>query len=59
MNILSEIMEQKLKEVEKLLPHLEKYRAAALERNEFGGFRSALDRGPDRLGIIAEVWLAL
>jgi len=55
MDILSEIMEQKLKEVEFLLPRLEKYRAAALERNEFRGFRSALDRGPDRLGIIAEV----
>jgi len=55
MNVLSEIMEHKLKEVEAMLPQLEKYRAAALERNEFGGFRAALDRGPDRLGIIAEV----
>ncbi|NWK57280.1 indole-3-glycerol phosphate synthase TrpC [Verrucomicrobiaceae bacterium N1E253] len=55
MDILSEIMEQKLREVEAVLPQLEKYRAAALERNDFGGFRAALDRGPDRLGIIAEV----
>ncbi|MBT8036574.1 MAG: indole-3-glycerol phosphate synthase TrpC [Verrucomicrobiae bacterium] len=55
MDILSEIMEHKRGEVESILPHLEKYRAAALERNDFGGFRSALDRGPDRLGIIAEV----
>lgn len=55
MDILCEIMEHKRGEVEAILPQLEKYRAAALERNEFGGFRSALDRGPDRLGIIAEV----
>ena len=55
MDILSEIMEHKRSEVEAILPHLEKYRAAALERNDFGGFRSALDLGPDRLGIIAEV----
>ncbi len=55
MDILSEIMEHKRGEVEAILPQLEKYRAAALNRNDFGGFRTALDRGPDRLGIIAEV----
>lgn len=55
MDILSEIMQHKRGEVEAILPHLEKYRAAALERNDFGGFRSALDLGPDRLSIIAEV----
>ncbi len=55
MDILSEIMEHKRSEVEAILPQLEKYRAAALARNDFGGFRSALDLGPDRLSIIAEV----
>ncbi|MDC0088219.1 indole-3-glycerol phosphate synthase TrpC [Akkermansiaceae bacterium] len=55
MDILSEIMEHKLSEINVVLPHLEKYRAAALARNDFGGFRAALDLGPDRLGIIAEV----
>lgn len=55
MDILSEIMEHKLSEIEAVLPQLEKYRAAALSRNDFGGFRSALDRGPGQLGIIAEV----
>jgi indole-3-glycerol phosphate synthase len=30
-------------------------KAAALQRNEFAGFRAALDRGPDQLGVIAEV----
>jgi len=55
MDILSEIMEHKRGEVEAVLPQLEKYRAAALARNDFGGFRAALDLGPDRLSIIAEV----
>jgi len=55
MDILSEIMEHKRGEVEVILPQLSKYRAAALNRNDFGGFRTALDRGADRLGIIAEV----
>jgi len=48
-------MQHKQSEVEAILPHLEKYRAAALSRNDFAGFRSALDRGPGKLGIIAEV----
>lgn len=55
MDILREIMEHKRSEVDKRLPNLSKYRAAALQRNDFGGFRTALDRGADRLGIIAEV----
>ena len=55
MDILSEIMEHKKSEIEAILPQLQKYRAAALSRNDFGGFRTALDLGPDRLGIIAEV----
>ena len=55
MDILSEIMEHKISEVNAVLPHLEKYRAAALLRNDFAGFRAALDLGPDRLSIIAEV----
>lgn len=55
MDILSEIMEHKRSEIDAILPQLEKYRAAALARNDFGGFRAALDLGPDRLGIIAEV----
>ena len=53
MDILSEIMEHKKSEIEAILPQLQKYRAAALSRNDFGGFRTALDLGPDRLGIIA------
>lgn len=55
MDKLTEIMNYKKTEVEAILPRLSKLRAAALERNDFKGFRSALDRGPDKLGVIAEV----
>ena len=52
---LAEIIATKRLEVEALMPRAELLRAAALQRNDFGGFRSALDRGPGRLGVIAEV----
>lgn len=52
---LAEIIATKHLEVEALLPRAGKIRAAALQRNDFGGFRAALDRGQGRLGVIAEV----
>ena len=52
---LAEIIATKRLEVEILLPKAELLRASALQRNDFGGFRAALDRGPGRLGVIAEV----
>jgi len=52
---LAEIIATKRLEVEALLPRAELLRAAALQRNDYGGFRSALDCGPGRLGVIAEV----
>ena len=52
---LAEIIAAKRLEVEALLPRAEMLRAAALQRNDYGGFRSALDRGFGRLGVIAEV----
>jgi len=52
---LTEIINYKRKEIEPLLHRADKLKAAALERNEFRGFRSALDLGPDQLSIIAEV----
>lgn len=55
MDKLTEIINHKLIEVESIIPRTAKLRAAALERNEFKGFRSALDLGPDRLAVIAEV----
>jgi len=52
---LAQIIATKFLEVAALLPRAEILRAAALSRNDFRGFRSALDRGPGRLGVIAEV----
>ncbi|MES2995684.1 MAG: indole-3-glycerol phosphate synthase TrpC [Verrucomicrobiota bacterium] len=52
---LAEIIATKRLEVEALLPRAANIRAAALQRNDFGGFRAALDRGPGKLGVIAEV----
>ncbi len=54
-NKLDEIIAYKKQEIEPLIPLTKKLRASALMRNDFGGFRSALDLGPERLGIIAEV----
>jgi len=55
MNKLDEIIAYKKQEIEPLIPLTKKLRASALMRNDFGGFRSALGLGPDRLGVIAEV----
>jgi len=52
---LAEIIATKRLEVEALMPRAELLRAAALQRNDFGGFLAALNRGPSRLGVIAEV----
>ncbi|TAG09536.1 MAG: indole-3-glycerol phosphate synthase TrpC [Verrucomicrobia bacterium] len=48
-------MATKQLEVDALMPRAQLLRAAALQRNDFAGFRSALDRGPSQLGVIAEV----
>lgn len=52
---LAEIIATKHREVAALLPRAAHLRAAALLRDEFRGFRAALDRGAGRLGVIAEV----
>lgn len=52
---LAEIIATKYTEVEALMPRAAHLRAAALQRNEFRGFRAALDRGGEHLGVIAEV----
>ena len=55
MDKLAEIIAHKRIEVEPLDAVVDKLKAAALQRNDFAGFRAALDRGPDQLGVIAEV----
>lgn len=52
---LAEIIAHKNIEIHPLLPQEAKLKAAALSRNDFKGFRAALDRGEDLLGVIAEV----
>jgi indole-3-glycerol phosphate synthase len=52
---LQQILAVKKNEVARLLPRAEHLRAAALQRNDFRGFATALDRGLDSLGLIAEV----
>ena len=52
---LAEIIATKHEEVEALMSRAGHLRSAALQRNEFRGFRAALDRGPDQLGVIAEI----
>lgn len=53
--ILDEIIKTKEKEVAALLHKEEILKAAALQRDDFRGFRAALDRGPDQLSVIAEI----
>lgn len=55
MNRLQQILETKRAEIARLLPRVEHLRAAALLRNDLRPFAAALDRGPDALGLIAEV----
>lgn len=61
-NRLTPILEQKQREVARLLPRADHLRQAALLRNDFRGFAAALDQGraedsqaPLGLGLIAEV----
>jgi indole-3-glycerol phosphate synthase len=54
-NRLQQILEVKKQEVARLLPRAEHLRAAALQRNDFRPFASAIDCGPQALGLIAEV----
>jgi indole-3-glycerol phosphate synthase len=55
MDRLQQILDVKRREIARLLPRAEHLRAAALLRDEFRGFATAIDLGPDALGLIAEV----
>lgn len=55
MNKLDEIIAHKRTEVEKILPRLDKLRAAASTRNDFRSLSRHLTSDPTRLGLIAEV----
>lgn len=55
MDKLQEIIAHKRTEVARLLPLEDKYRHEAAKRNDFRSLYRALDLGPDRLSLIAEV----
>src|SRR5471030_2237241 len=55
MDRLRQLLEVKRREIAKLLPSAELLRAAALQRDDFRNFAWAIDRGPEALGLIAEV----
>lgn len=52
---LAQIIEHKRTEVARIRPLLDKYRHQAALRNDFRSLARALERGPERLGLIAEV----
>ena len=55
MNRLEEILRVKREEIERLRPRRDELHRAALLRNDFRGFASALDAGEEKLALIAEV----
>ena len=55
MSRLDEILQVKRREIDQLLPRRAELRKTALQRNDFRSFHAALDQGPDKLALIAEV----
>jgi len=55
MDRLRQILATKEQEICKLLPRIDHLHAAALQRNDYRPFAAAVNRGPDALGLIAEV----
>jgi indole-3-glycerol phosphate synthase len=55
MNRLDEILRVKREEIERLRPRHEELRKAALLRNDFRGFRGALQREEGKVALIAEI----
>ena len=55
MSRLDEILSVKRQEIERLRPRTNELRKAALLRNDFRSLHAALDQGPEKLALIAEV----
>ena len=55
MSRLDEILQVKRQEIERIRPRRNELREAALQRNDFRSLHAAIDRGPDKLALIAEV----
>lgn len=55
MSRLDEILRVKQIEVQALRPHAEALRKRALARNDYRSLRAAIDQGPEKLSLIAEI----
>ncbi|HEX8280187.1 MAG TPA: indole-3-glycerol phosphate synthase TrpC, partial [Chthoniobacterales bacterium] len=55
MSRLDEILHVKRAEIAQLRPRREELRKTALQRNDFRSFAAAIDQGPEKLALIAEV----
>lgn len=55
MDYLNAILERKRADLKKILPLEGKLRASAILRNDYAGFRTAVDLGENRLSVIPEI----
>ena len=55
MDYLNSILERKRADLKKLLLLEGKLRASAIQRNDYAGFRTAVDLGETRLSVIPEI----
>jgi indole-3-glycerol phosphate synthase len=55
MDYLATALENREKRLKKLLPIEGKLRAASIMRNDYAGFRTALDRGESQLSLVAQI----
>ena len=55
MDYLNSILERKRADLKKLLPLEGKLRASAIQRNDYAGFRTAVDLGETRLSVVPEI----
>lgn len=55
MDYLNSILERKRADLKKILPLEGKLRASAIQRNEYAGFRTAVDLGEHRLSVVPEI----
>lgn len=52
MDYLNSILERKRADLKKILPLEGKLRASAIQRNDYAGFRTAVDLGENRLSVV-------
>ena len=55
MDYLNSILGRKRADLKKLLPLEGKLRASAIQRNDYAGFRTAVDLGETRLSVVPEI----